>query len=375
MKVLIIGGTGLISTSLSRQLLDKGYSVTLYNRGQSESRVPAGVRQLHGDRKDYAAFEAQMRAGERFDCVIDMICYHPHDAESLVRAFRGSTEHVIFCSTVDVYARPFASYPLRDDAPRAGLTDYGKNKVLCEDVLLAAHERGDFALTVLRPAQTYGEGGPLIHTFGWGTWFVDRLRKGKPIVVHGDGMSLWVACHIDDVAGAFSGAIGNSIAYGRSYHVTGEEWMTWDGYHERVAQALGVKLPRLVHVPSEVLNAVVPDPAGIARWNFQFDNIFDNSAARRDLGFRYTVPFVEGARRTIAHLDAQGRVESWKAAPYYDRFIAQWDALCAQLKAGFSKDVAPVAKKVVRRAREGRGARPAGRRTAARGKAPARRKR
>ena len=310
MNVLIIGGTGLISTPITRQLLEAGHQVTLYNRGKSESRVPAGARQMHGDRRQFAAFEAQMRAGEKFDCVIDMVCFQPEEAESLVRAFRGRTKHLIFCSTVDVYARPTRRFPIREGEPRGGVSDYGKNKVRCEDILLAAHQRGDLPVTAIRPAQTYGEGGVLVHSFGWSTTFLDRLRRGKPVIVHGDGQSMWVACHIDDVARAFVGAVCAPQAFGKCYNTTGEEWMTWNDYHLRVAEALGAPTPTLVHIPTDLLGILAPEQAGICVSNFQFDNLFDNSAAMRDLGFRYTIPFVEGARRTYEWLEQRGRIEN-----------------------------------------------------------------
>ena len=224
MRILIIGGTGLISTAISRELLARGYDLTLYNRGKTPSRIPAGARYLSGDRNDFAAFEWQMAEAGTFDCVIDMVCFTPDQAESDVRAFRGRTGHFIFCSTVNVYTKPADRYPIREDAARVPIhDDYGTHKVQCEDLFFAAHARGDFPVTIIRPAHTYGEGGIIIHTFGWRTAYLDRIRKGKPIVVHGDGTSLWVACHVDDVGHAFVHAAGNTAAFGRAYHVTGEE--------------------------------------------------------------------------------------------------------------------------------------------------------
>jgi nucleoside-diphosphate-sugar epimerase len=327
MRVLIIGGTGLISTAICAQLLARGDEVTVYNRGQRERRIPGQVRHIRGDRTAHAAFERQMAEAGTFDCVIDMICYHPLEAESDVRAFTGRTGHLVFCSTVDVYAKPASRYPYRENEPRRPLTEYGRNKRLCEDVFLAAHERGDLRVTIIRPAYTYGEGGSIVHTFGWGTFYLDRVRKGLRIIVHGDGQSLWVSCHIDDVARAFVNACGNSRASGRAYHVTGEEWLTWNQYHQGVAEALGVPLPELVHIPTDVLVSIAPRHAGVCADNFQFDNIFDNTAAREDLGFRLTVQWVEGVRRTVAWLDKHGRIEDSATFPAYDRIIDSWSRL------------------------------------------------
>lgn len=328
MKILILGGTGLISTAITRQLLERGHNVTHFNRGQTEARIPAGtVNQIVGDRKDYPAFERQMQEAGHFDCVIDMICYTEEDAASLVRAFRGRIGQLIFCSTVDVYARPTVRFPIREDEPRGGVSAYGKAKVQCEDLLLEAHERGDFPVTVIRPAHTFGEGGRIIHSMGWSTTYLDRIRKGKPIIVHGNGQSLWVSCHIDDVGQTFANAAGNANTFGKCYHVTGEDWTTWDHYTYSVAEALGAPEPTIVHIPADLLFRVAPDRARVCLENFQFNNIFDNAAARADLGFRYRIPFVEGVRRTYAWLEARGRIENSDDDPFYDRIIAAWERL------------------------------------------------
>ena len=331
MRILLIGGSGLISTPLTRFLLERGDEVVLYNRGQTALRVDGAVTQIIGDRTDFPRFEAQMAAAGRFDCVIDMVCYRPEEAESLVRTFAGQTKQLIFCSTVDVYGKPALSYPYTEEEPRNSLSEYGRNKTRCEDILLAAHHRGDFLTTVIRPATTYGEGGPIIHTFGWSTTYLDRLRKGKPIVVHGDGESLWVMCHVDDVARAFVAAIDNAAAFGRSFHTTGEEWITWNQFHQQVAAAIGAPPPTLVHIPTDVLAMVCPRHAAITPDNFRFTNIHDNSAARTALGFQQTVAFADGVRRTVAHLDRLGLIENSDDDPYEDRLIAAWERHCVQL--------------------------------------------
>ena len=333
MNTLIIGGTGLISSAITRFLLDRGDSLTLYNRGVSDVPIPAGARIIRGDRREHAVFEAQVAALGRFDCVIDMVGYEPADAHSLIRAFRGQVGQLIFCSTVDVYRKPASRYPVIEDEGYGGLNRYSSNKVIIEQALLQAQQRGDFPLTIIRPAATYGEGRGPVHTFGSKTTYLDRIRKGRPIVVHGDGSSFWVACYRDDVARAFVHAIGNPLALGRSYHVAGEEWMTWNVYHQRVASAMGAPPPTLIHIPTEVLGSVAPKRAAIAVENFQFSNIFDNSAARADLNFRYTVSWVEGVQRMVSWLDAHGRIESCDDDPFDDRLIAWWQGAIAVSRA------------------------------------------
>jgi nucleoside-diphosphate-sugar epimerase len=324
MRVLIVGGTGLISTSITRQLLARGDDVTLFNRGQRPARLPPGARAIVGDRTATAAFEASMAAAGPFDSVIDMIGYQPAEAESAVRAFRGRTGQYLFCSTVDVYRKPATRYPYREEEPHGGLGAYAVAKVACEAILTAAHARGDLPVTIIRPAHTYGEGGRFVGLFGRETRYIDRLRKGKPIISHGDGSSLWASGYTDDVAAAFAAAAGAAHTLGRAYHVTSDEWLTWDQYHRAIAAAVGAPPPRMVHVPTDVLGAVAPRRAAVVVENFQFNNIFDLTAARTDLGFAPAVPLAEGARRTVAWLDAHDLIENSDAFPFEDRLIAAW---------------------------------------------------
>jgi nucleoside-diphosphate-sugar epimerase len=331
MKVLIVGGTGLISTAITRECLDRGVELTLFNRGARLARIPEGARIVTGDRNEIEAFEQQMADLGSFDCVIDMICFTPVQAESTIRAFRGRTEQLVFCSTVDVYNKPAGRYPIQEDEPRRGGSDYGKNKILCEDLFMAAHQRGDFAATIIRPAMTYGEGGKLVHLYGWGTYHLDRLRKGKPLIVHGDGSALWVACHIEDAAHAFVEALGYEATYGQAYHVTGEEWMTWNRYYQLTAQAMHLPEPTLVHIPTDTLGALMPKRAVPLVTNFQGNTIFDNSAAHRDLDFQYRIPFVQGARRTIDWLDAQGSIQTEVYDAIDDRILEAWQSLSGEM--------------------------------------------
>ena len=338
MKILIIGGTGLISVSITRDLLEAGHTVTLFNRGLSRLDLHPQARVIRGDRTDYAVFENQMAEAGRFDVVMDMVGYQPEDGESAVRAFGHHTGQFIFCSTVDVYRKPALRYPYLEGEPYGGLNDYSRKKVIIEKTLLEAQSKGAFPLTIIRPAYTYGESRGPVNTFGGSTTFLDRLRKGKPLVVHGDGSSFWVACHRDDVARAFGAAAGNPRTFGRAYHVTGEEWMTWDAYIQRAAEALGAPEPQLIHIPSDLLGQIAPRRAAIVVQNFQFNNIFDNSAAHADLNFSYTIPWAEGVRRMTAWLDARGQIEDCDRDPFDDRLIAAWKQYGANLGAHFQED-------------------------------------
>ena len=329
MNILIIGGTGLISALMTRFFLERGDQVIHYNRGQlALYPPPREVRTIHGDRGDYSTFARQIAALGSFDCVIDMVGYALGDGESVVQAFCGRVGQFILCSTVDVYLKPASCYPYTEDEGYGGLNSYSSNKVAIEQTLRAAHERGDFPLTIIRPAYTYGEGRGPLNPFGGA--YLDRIRAGKPIVVHGDGSALWTACHCEDVARAFVAAAGQAHTIGKAYHTPGEDWMTWNTYHGRVAEAIGAPPPELVHIPTDVLARVAPQRAGIIAKNFQFNNIFDTTAARNDLGFQPTITWVEGVRRMAAWLDEHGK--SSTTDMFEDQLIAAWHRLGAGLE-------------------------------------------
>ncbi len=324
MKILILGGTGLISVAITREMLDRGEDVTLFNRGKSTLPLDPRAKVIHGDRTDYPAFEKAMHAAGLFDVLIDMVGYLPEDGPSAVRAFGGRVGHFLFCSTVDVYRKPAFRYPYVESEPYGGLNAYSRNKVVLEKTLREAESRGAFPLTIIRPAYTYGESRGPVHPAGGSTTFLDRIMKGKPVIVHGDGSSFWVACHRDDVARAFVAAVGQPRTFGRAYHVAGEEWMTWDSYVKIIAQAMGWPAPRIVHIPTDVLVKLDPQRYAIVGENFQFNNIFDNTAAKTDLNFRYTIPWAEGVRRMAGWLMANHRIDDSDQDPAEDHLIERW---------------------------------------------------
>lgn len=339
MKILLVGGTGQISTAVTRLLLARGHEVAHLNRGQTtvHGRAPVGVRTLTGDRRQFSAFEAQMQSGESWDCVIDMICFQPEEAESLVRAVRGKTRHLILTSTVDVYARPQPTLPIRENAPRAGVSAYGKAKVACEDIVLAAGARDGFGATVVRPVHTVNDTGRIHHSIGKNDpRLFDRYMRQLPVIVHGDGSSVWTICHADDAAVAYAGAVGNTKTFGRAYHLPGPETITWSDFHRRAAAAIGAPAPRLIPIPTEVLHRLAPDRAAISVENFQFNNCFDPTAAHADLGFAPRISFEACIRRIHAHLAANKLIERAETDEVYERIHAQWQRHMDALVAGFT---------------------------------------
>jgi nucleoside-diphosphate-sugar epimerase len=340
MNILIIGGTGNISTAITRLLLQRGDTLTLFKK---HATPPGGLPAssiLTGDRSDRARFRETLAAAGPWDCVIDMICFEPEDAACDVEVFRGRTKQFIFCSTVDVYTKTPASYPVTEDNGVISASPsfpYAFKKVECERIFQEAHRRGDFALTILRPAATYNDAwSPGVHTFGGQTYHLDRLRKGKPILLHGDGSSIWVASHRDDVAVPFANAAGNSSAYGQDYNVTGDELMTHNHIWRVIARALGAPPVQFVYVPTQILARIAPRQAEWCVENFQYDNIFDNSKVKRALGYRYNVPFEEGVRRCIERLTRDGSIEDCGNHPFYDRIVEAWlrhaESLCDEFR-------------------------------------------
>ena len=336
MHVLFIGGTGLISTAIARQLLQSGHQVTLFNRGQSQNRLPDGAQVIHGDRKKYAEFEATF-ADKKFDVVVDMVAFSPDDSASAVRAFAGRTAQFIHCSTVCVYSGPVTQIPTTETEPFHSIGSYGQKKIECEKLLMEAHRTQNFPVTIMRPSHSYGEGGALTRSFGPGTSFVTRLRQNQPLIVQGDGNSLWASCHVDDVARGFIGAMGNSKCLGEAYNITGEEWMTWNSYYGQVAEVAGGTFDP-VHIPTNTLRQIAPDWAGGTHEIFAYPSIFEMSKLKRDTGYTgQTISWQQGVKRTLDWLESEGKLTSNDKnnadLEREDRLIAAWREKTALISA------------------------------------------
>jgi nucleoside-diphosphate-sugar epimerase len=321
LKVLLIGGTGLISTAIVDQLVARGDEVTVFNRGVSEWRIPKNVKAIHGSRWDYPAFEAEM-AQHTFDAVIDMVAFAPENADSLLRAFVGRTKHLVVCSTVCVYGGPLTKLPATDEEPHRPVGDYGKNKSRIESTLLAANGKGGLFTTILRPSFTTGEG-----TTASGLLFddstPDRLRRGLPVIVMDDGKAAWAIAHVSDVARGFVNSLLNPKAYGQAYHLTSDEHTDWNGVFQALTEAVGGKfIP--VHIPTDWLYAQAPHRAVGVKYIFQFPSVFDNSKAAKDLGFKTTVPLVETFRRQVAWMEKTGKLRKAEEEPFTDLMIAAY---------------------------------------------------
>ncbi len=329
MKILFIGGTGLISTSIARQLLQQGHEVTLFNRGKSPNRLPEGAQEIQGDRKDYAAFEKAFE-GQTYDVAVDMVAFSPDDSASAIRAFSGKVGQFIHCSTVCVYSGPVTQIPTTETEPFHSIGGYGKAKIECEKLLMQAHEADKLPVTIMRPSHSYGEGGNLARSFGSAGSFVTRMREGKPLIVQGDGNGLWAACHVDDVARGFIGVMQNPKCLGEAYHITGDEWMTWNMYYQQVAEVIGAKYEP-VHIPTDTLRAVAPGLSGGTHEIFEWPSIFSTVKIKRDTNYDgQKISWKQGSKRNIDWLDAQGKLGA-EEDDYEDRLIEAWKSKTAEL--------------------------------------------
>jgi len=307
MKILFIGGTGNISSASVALALESGYDVTLLNRGHSSDKCsPELLSRCHilpGDRN--SASDLERAAREHFDVVADFVAFTPGQVEGAVAAFRGKTSQYIFISSASVYRKPGPKLFLTEDCPHGNdVWEYARQKIACEDVLRAASARDDFPTTIVRPSYTYGPTwipGPLAHEYT----NLYRLRRGLPIISHGDGQSLWVVTSSEDFARGFVGLFGNEAARAEAVHITSDEVLTWDQIHATIAEAAGVQA-KLVHITSDLIARFDERWRGTLLGDKTYSTAFDNGKIRRLVpGFRAGSSFAEGIRESIAWYDAR----------------------------------------------------------------------
>ncbi|MGN7250949.1 MULTISPECIES: NAD-dependent epimerase/dehydratase family protein [unclassified Arthrobacter] len=303
MKLLFIGGTGAISAAAVARAAELGHRVTVLNRGRSVDRpTPAGTEILRADVRDPAAVR-NVLGGREFDAVADFISFTPEHAVAAVEQFRGRTGQFVFISSASAYQKPPARLPILESTPlRNPYWQYSRDKIACEDVLLQAYREEDFPVTVVRPSHTYDR-TKIVLLGGWTD--IHRMRAGLPVVVHGDGASLWTVTHSSDFAKAFVGLMGRYQAVGESYTITSDEFLTWDAIYRQFAQAAGVAGPELVHVPSETIAAIDPVRGPWLLGDRSHSVVFDNSKIKALVPqFSATIPFSFGAREVVQWHDS-----------------------------------------------------------------------
>jgi nucleoside-diphosphate-sugar epimerase len=330
MKILFIGGTGNISSTLSGLVVDKGHELHLLNRGQSRKHpLPAGVRVINHDIHSGAP-PAELR-GARYDVVVNWIAFLPSDVERDLAWFAGGPESAtagqyIFISSASAYQKPPAHPMITESTPLANpYWEYSRNKIACEEALMRAHRATGFPMTIVRPSHTYDTIVPVAVSKSDYT-IIDRIRRGLPVIIHGEGTSLWTLTHADDFARAFLGLCGNPRAIGHAFHITSDEWLTWDQILRLVGRAAGAE-PNLVHVPSEFIAKLDPDTGAGLLGDKSWCALFDNTKIKSFVpGWQAQIPFAEGIQRTVAWFDADKSRQAVDAAANkrVDEILAAW---------------------------------------------------
>jgi nucleoside-diphosphate-sugar epimerase len=301
MKVLFIGGSGVISSACSQLAVSRGIDLTLLNRGQATRPIPEGARVVHGDVRDRASMERALGKAT-FDAVVDWVAFVPEQVEADLSLFEGRTGQYVFISSASAYQKPLSSLPITESTPLHNpFWGYSRAKAACEERLMRAYGQTGFPVTIVRPSHTYDRTGvPLL-----GHWTdVDRMRKGNKVIVHGDGTSLWVLTHHSDFAKGFVGLLGNNHATGQAFHITSDELLTWNQIYTLMAHAAGVE-PQIVHVPSEVIATFDAELGAGLLGDKAHSVIFDNSKIKRLVpDYAATIPFAQGAREIVAWHDA-----------------------------------------------------------------------
>lgn len=301
-SILYLGGTGTISAACVRRSVALGHEVSVLNRGGARRPLPPEVRLIQADIRDPASVRAAL-AGETFDVVAEFLAFTPEHIATDLDLFEGRTRQYVFVSSASAYEKPPRRLPVTESTPlRNPFWQYSRDKIACEDVLVAAHRERGLPVTIVRPSHTYDE--RLLPTLG-GWTDIARMREGRPVIVHGDGTSLWTITHSDDFAVAFTGLLANPAAIGDAFTITGSHAPTWNQIYGWLADAAGVATPDLVHVASDTIAAFAPDLGPGLIGDKAHSMVFDNAKVTALVPeFRTTITFDEGARRILAFYDA-----------------------------------------------------------------------
>ena len=307
MKILFIGGTGIISMASTALAAKRGIDVTLLTRGQHEAKLPPGVKTLTADVNDPTLPQRLQQESQEFDAVVDWIAFTTADIERDLKLFHGRTRQFVFISSTSAYQKPQTHYLMTESTPLANpYWDYSRNKIACEERLMRAYREEGFPITIVRPSLTYGETQIPLVLNSWQKSYtaVDRMIRGQKLIVPGDGSSLWVITHNTDFAKGLVGLLGHQQAIGHAFHITSDEVLTWDQIFRTVGDAIGVE-PKLIHIPSDFVSACIPEKLGTLTGDKSMSVVFDNSKIKRFVPtYCATTTFAEGIRQTLAWFDA-----------------------------------------------------------------------
>jgi len=338
MNVLFIGGTGIISTACTELAVARGLNVTVLNRSR---RAPiAGAQTLVADISQSGALAAALAPGS-WDAVVDFIAFTPADVAARLEALRGRTHQYVFISSASAYQKPLGDYLITESTPLANpFWDYSRNKIASEELLLKAHREEGFPVTIIRPSLTYG---PTIVPLAVNSWLkgytvVDRMRRGLPVIVPGDGLTLWTITHHRDFAKGLVGLLGHRGALGHAFHITSDEALTWNQLYQQTAEAAGVAAPHLVHIASDFITACLPAMTGTLLGDKANSALFDNTKIKRFVpDYVATTRFRDGIAQTIAWYDAdpQRQVIDAEATANWDKLLQAYDRGLAAAVAAF----------------------------------------
>jgi nucleoside-diphosphate-sugar epimerase len=301
MKVLFIGGTGIISSACSDLAIQRGIDLYLLNRGESIRPAHPQARHLFGDIRQPNTIR-ELLSAHTFDVVVNWVAYIPPHVATDLYLFHGRVGQYIYISSASAYQTPPEQLPVTEETPLDNpFWEYSRNKIACEQYLLNAYEQQGFPVTIVRPSHTYDRTYLPIHS-GYTT--LDRMRQGKKVIVHGDGSSLWTLTHHTDFARGFLGLLGHPKAIGEAFHITSDEHLTWNQIFTLTAQAAGAT-PNLVHIPSELIAAYDPEWGASLLGDKSHSIIFDNSKIKKLVPeFQALIPYASGVKEVVAWLDA-----------------------------------------------------------------------
>ncbi len=316
LRVLFVGGSGIISSASTRLAVERGLEVTLLNRGTGRREVPDGVEQVVADVRDPGSVRDALGSRE-FDAVVDWVAFTPDHVRTDLELFEGRTGQYVFISSASAYQTPAARLPIRESTPlRNPFWQYSRDKIACEDLLVAAYRDRGLPVTIVRPTHTYDR---TVIPFDAGWTFVERMRRGQEVVVHGDGSSLWTLTHHADFARGFVPLLGDPRTLGEAFHITSDEAPTWDAIAHSLARAAGTEA-RIVHVPSDAIAAVDPQWGASLLGDKTHSSVFDNSKLRSVVpDFVATIPFEQGAREVVAWYDEDPTRRT--VDPHHDRLM------------------------------------------------------
>ena len=327
MKALFIGGTGTISTEITKLCLRKGWDLTLLNRGNTP--LPEGAKGIQVDisKEDEVR---ELLKGQSWDVVADFIVFTPEQLERDIRLFEGACGQYFFISSASAYQKPLSSPWITEGTPLHNpYWEYSRNKAACERILRGAYDRRGFPVTIIRPSHTYCERSLPVAVHGrMGSFQVlERIRLGKRIIIPGDGTTLWTLTHSRDFAVAFEGLMGNPHAFGETFHITGDESLTWNQIHECAGRALGQEV-HAVHIPSETLGRLWPDMVGNLIGDKSNTVLFDNTKVKRAVpAFATRTLFAQGARECVDYIYShpECQVPDPEFDSWCDRMLEAWD--------------------------------------------------